>query len=239
MWYNIKCRGDSLIGYTHYYRVPKKFNAKAFAKVAVDFKKMVTPLKHLGVTLADETGENYPTITPTEICFNGLTKCGHVKRELGIPWPSETAKGISNNRVGIEFDEIAKSSWGNGALLETRICGGYCSHDSFILQQKLTTEIERQDGSIYILEPEEKSKKYPQYVKTAYKPYDLAVTVCLVIAKQHLGKNIMLDSNGTINNWHEAMQLCQHFLGYGLEFSLDKMYERTKRVSTKNRKITS
>jgi len=69
------------MGYTHYYYISSEFDAKAFAKVAADFKKMVTPLKHLGVILADGAGENYPTISPTEIRFNGLEKCGHEVRE--------------------------------------------------------------------------------------------------------------------------------------------------------------
>ena len=69
--------------------------------------------------------------------------------------------------------------------------------------------------------PENEVGKYFACTKTAFKPYDLAVTVCLVIAKQHLGNQIVIHSDGDMENWHEAMQLCHHFLGYGKGFSLD------------------
>lgn len=227
------------MGYTHYYYTSKEFDAESFAKVAADFKKMVTPLKHLGVVLADGLGENYPTISPTEIRFNGLEKCGHTKRDLGITWPSKTASGISANKVDYTLQELTKSSWFAGAHLESRVCGGDCSHETFSIQQKLETTLTRYDGSKYEMEskgefagytnqdgtqnrtPENEIGKYFQCTKTAYKPYDLAVTVCLVIAKHHLGENIIVHSDGTMENWHEAMQLCHHFLGYGKGFCLD------------------
>ena len=80
------------MGYTHYYDVSAEFDSIAFGKVSADFKKMITPLKHLGVILADGAGENHPTISPTEITFNGLEKCGHDERELGITWPGKSAR---------------------------------------------------------------------------------------------------------------------------------------------------
>jgi len=227
------------MGYTHYYYIAPEFDVKAFAKVAADFKKMITPLKHLGVVLADGSGENYPTISPTEICFNGLTKCGHTKRELGITWPSKSASGISKNSVDQQLEELVSGSWFAGAQLSTRVCGGDCSHETFSLSQRLETTITRYDGSTYEEEPSgefsnctnlDGSKdqtpknevgKYFQFTKTAYKPYDLAVTVCLVIAKHHLGEQITIQSDGNMENWYEAINLCHHFLGYGKGFYLD------------------
>jgi len=129
--------------------------------------------------------------------------------------------------------------WFAGAQLESRVCAGDCSHETFSLEQKLETTLTRYDGSKYELEPEGEFRdytnqdgtqdknpeneigKYFQCTKTAYKPYDLAVTVCLVIAKHHLRENITVHSDGTMENWHEAMQLCHHFLGYGKGFCLD------------------
>jgi len=227
------------MGYTHYYYVSKEFDAKAFAHVAADFKKMITPLRHLGVVLADGMGDNYPTISPTEITFNGMRKCGHQERELGITWPSESASGVLKNGTDTVLANITKSQWFAGAKLESRVCGGDCSHETFSLEQKMETVMTRYDGSTYELEPqkedrpytnsdgtrdktdEDKIGKYFQCTKTAYKPYDLAVTICLVIAKHHLKDAITIHSDGTMENWHEAMQLCHHFLGYGKGFSLD------------------
>lgn len=227
------------MGYTHYYDISAEFDKIAFGKVAADFKKMITPLKHLGVILADGLGENYPTISPTEITFNGLEKCGHTKRDLGITWPSDVASGISTNKVDCQLQELTKSQWFAGATLETRACDGDCSHETFSLEQKLETTMTRHDGSTYELEPKgeevcytnpdgTKNKtpdnevgKYFQCTKTAFKPYDLAVTVCLVIAKHYLGEQIDIRSDGSMENWHEAMQMCHHFLGYGRGFCLD------------------
>ena len=100
--------------------------------------------------------------------------------------------------------------------------------------------MERYDGSTYEQEPQGEYRsfrnqdgtrdrnpanevgKYFEFTKTAYKPYDLAVTVALVIAKHHLKEEIVIRSDGAMENWHEAMQLCHHFLGYGRGFCLDE-----------------
>ena len=63
--------------------------------------------------------------------------------------------------------------------------------------------------------------KYFRACKTEYQPYDLAVTVCLVIAKHYLKDDILVYSNGDNTHWQKAMQLCQDTLGYGKEFALD------------------
>lgn len=219
------------MGYTHYYYISKEFDPKAFARTAIDFKKMITPLKHLGVILADGLGENHPTISPTEIRFNGLEKCGHEERELGITWPAKSASGISTNKVGQQLQELVSGKWFAGAQLSTRVCGGDCSHETFSLEQKLDSTYEMEPKGEYAgytnadgikkKTPDNEVGKYFQCTKTAFKPYDLAVTVCLVIAKQHLGDQIVIHSDGDMENWHEAMQLCHHFLGYGKGFSLD------------------
>jgi hypothetical protein len=227
------------MGYTHYYDVSAEFDEISFGKISADFKKIIPPLKHLGVILADGAGENHPTISPTEICFNGLTKCGHEERELGITWPAKSASGINPNKVGQQLQELVSGKWFAGAELSTRVCGGDCSHETFSLEQKLQTTITRYDGSTYQDEPRKKYEgytnsdgtkkitpenqigKYFQCTKTTFKPYDLAVTVCLVIAKQYFGENIVIRSDGSMENWHEAMNLCHHFLGYGRGFCLD------------------
>ena len=228
------------MGYTHYYYVSGEFDAEAFGRVTSDFIKMLPPLRHLGVRLADGLGMGDPTISQTEIRFNGPEKCGHQKRQLGITWPAKSASGIAKNSIRCTLEELTSSSWFAGAELQSRACGGDCSHETFALEQKLDTLMQRYDGSTYELQaqgkyrgyadpdgthqrnPADEVGKYFQCTKTAYKPYDLAVTVCLVIAKYHLGESIIIHSDGTMENWEEAMQLCQHFLGYGRDFSLDE-----------------
>lgn len=215
--YNLKKQvGGVKMGYTHYYRTKPKHNKKTFLKVVTDFKKMIPALNHLGVKLADPHGENTAILRPDMIGFNGVSNCGHQDRELGITWPSKTAKGVSQNQVGLELAELVKGHWFAGANLETRVCGGDCSHESFYLEQEMTdiadyklNDLEKNEGLIF------------GFTKTAYKPYDLAVNVCLIIAKHHLKKDIRISSDGDLNNWIEGMNLCQHFLEYGLDFKLE------------------
>lgn len=204
------------MGYTHYYSVSPKYDAELFEKVSIDFKKMIEPLNHLGVKLAGGNGEDTPVISPTEICFNGMLNCGHTERQLGITWPSKTAKGVSKGKVDTIISDIVNGSWFGGASLETRACGGDCSHEGFLLQQKLTDIPDWKQDDL------KAGKLIFEFTKTAYKPYDLAVNVCLIIAKHYLKDKIKISSDGEMSNWEEGMQLCQHFLKYGANFKLDE-----------------
>ena len=203
------------MGYTHYYSTKPALNKTSFKKVAIDFKKMIPVLDHLGVKLADGFGENTPIITPNRICFNGLVKCGHEEKNLGITWPKPQAKGVLKNSVGTTLEQITKSNWFAGAELETRACGGDCSHETFEIESKMSNIPEWKQEDL------KAGKHIFGFTKTAYKPYDLAVNVCLIIAKHYLKKDIQISSDGEMVNWEEGMQLCQHFLGYGADFSLD------------------
>ena len=213
--------------YTHYYYVAPVFDKNAFEKAATDFKKMTRPLRHLGVVLADEGGEGSPTIRPTEICFNGVRDCGHAERKLGITWPSTSASGVVRNGVDTTLQEITKTTWYAGASLEARACGGDCSYESFCMRQKHEPYSDERPMDTYSertnrRNPNNMVGKYRESVKTAYRPYDLAINVCLIIAKHHLKDGILIKSDGTIDNWQEGMHLCQHFLGYGGDFALGK-----------------
>lgn len=239
------------MGYTHYwYRTPH-WEQEQFEKVATDFKKMVPILQRLGVKLAGGGGADYPIITPTEIRFNGLSKCGHTQRELGITWPAEKAKGVEKNGVDTILGDIVQGHWFAGAKLESRVCGGDCSHETFSLEAEYEFSFTRPDGSVYTKDPIDKVSYVDQHgqdvkeednhvgrffdcTKTAYKPYDLAVNVCLIIAKQYLKHGILVTSDGEDEHWDEGRQLCQHFLGYGEKFKLDDGSKH--RRPTKNHK---
>ena len=228
------------MGYCQYCNVEAEYDKALFEKVSSDFKKMMQPLKDVGVILADSDGENCPIISPTEIRFNGLANCGHTKRDLGITWPAPQAIGVAKNGGGTQIQELTNSNWFAGSQLRTRVCDGDCSHEPFSLEQKKKVEYTNDDGSKRIDTPAGEYSEYAredgtrdktpanevgkfwQGIKTAYKPYDLAVTICLVIAKHHLGSGITVHSDGTMENWQEAIQMCSHFLGYGQDFILDE-----------------
>jgi hypothetical protein len=52
------------------------------------------------------------------------------------------------------------------------------------------------------------------FTKTARKPYDLAVTAFLFIAKHRLGKDIIVASDGEVEEWGPGIELVQAELGY-------------------------
>ena len=179
------------MGYTHYFYTEGIYDEDLFSKVACEFQKMVKPLRDLGVNLADGFGEGSPIITAKEISFNGDRNCGHE--------------------------------------LESGICHGDCSHETFRLEQQQ----ESSDGMIGEFSnftddrgnrkrtPHNEVGKFFDCTKTARKHYDLAVQVCLIIAKNYLKDGIIIHSDGDIEEWGEAKEKCQYFLGYGEEFVLD------------------
>ena len=196
------------MGYTHYYDLTAPADPGSFAKVSEDFGRLVAPLEHLGVRLGDEFGRGRPVITPEEIRFNGLVNCGHARRDVGLVWPSDDAGGIdtagqSGNGGGSGSSQVVAGQWCAGNLVRSRLCGGDCSYESFILH--------RESGG----------EDCHGFVKTNYRPYDLAVNACLIVAKHHLGDILEVSSDGGEKDWADGKALCQHFLGYGAGFGLD------------------
>ena len=193
------------MGYTHYFRRVPELPQENFSAVVRDFKTILPKFQQAGILLAGWDGSGEPEITQDLIAFNGPEHCGHTKRDLGITWPAPDAGGVK-----LEGDTTS-GTWFAGAKLSHRSCDGDCSHESFFIER--------------IFDPEDWKKpdangKYFTSCKTAYKPYDLAVTVALVIAKLHLGDLIDISSNGEEKDWFDAKQICQMELGYGLKFTL-------------------
>jgi hypothetical protein len=58
------------------------------------------------------------------------------------------------------------------------------------------------------------------YTKTGFRPYDIAVTAMLLIAKRHLKTQMVVHSNGSDAQWADAKELCQKHLGYGAWFGI-------------------
>ncbi|KKN86982.1 hypothetical protein LCGC14_0262510 [marine sediment metagenome] len=192
------------MGYTHYWRRELKVAPADYLGIVMDFKKLLPVFEEQGVKLADGNGEGEPEFNEVKVCFNGVEHCGHKYHELGITWPAPKAAGVA-------VEPAVSGSWFAGAKLEKRCCGGDCSHDP------LDFPMELKPGKWQ--KPE--NGKWFEFCKTAFKPYDWAVTAFLVIAKHYLGDRLIVHSDGEIEHWHDAMQLCQIELGYGLEFKID------------------
>lgn len=63
-------------------------------------------------------------------------------------------------------------------------------------------------------QPDDTGKLFA-FCKTARKPYDTAVTACLIILKHHLGDAIRLSSDGGNEGWLEGLEVVQAVLSYG------------------------
>lgn len=197
------------MGYTHYFYRQKEISQNDFNCILMDFKKVLPEIENAGIILGDGLGENEPVFNNQEIMFNGLHNCGHKKdEEISIPWPSKNAGGVAN-----AWKEDAKSgTWFAGIELEKRVCNGHCDYETFSFPR--------------ILRPEKWQKPenglYFEFCKTAFRPYDLAVIVILIIAKHILNENIKVSSDGEDIHWADGKYFCQMFLGYGLEYKINE-----------------
>ena len=197
------------MGYTHYWRRPEVVDYKTMSAIVEDFKKVLPTIDSAGIELAGGDGSGEAIITKEIVKFNGKENCGHAKDDdIGIAWPAKLAGGVGN-----QFMQDAKvGQWFAGAELSTRVCGGDCSHETFYFPRLLKAERwEKPEGGLYF-----------DFTKTAFKPYDLAVTAFLIIAKKQLGDQIKVSSDGEVEHWIDAAMICQIELGYGADVSIDK-----------------
>ncbi len=151
--------------------------------------------------------------------FNGLRACWHPQNdELVIPYPSESAHGIGPNATAIDGD-----FHNVGVTLRHRCCNGCCSYETFLLSRSKTlpTNAAPDDHGLF-----------GEYVKTAFRPYDLAVTAALLIAKRRLRDQFIVHSNGDDAQWADARQLCHRILGYGDWFGITEERIEEQRVRT-------
>lgn len=58
------------------------------------------------------------------------------------------------------------------------------------------------------------------FCKTAAKPYDMPVMICLIIFNHWFGDNFHVWSDGDMGDWKPAMAWCHKKFGYGKEFKL-------------------
>ena len=178
-----------------------------FQAIRIDFERLILPLSDAGVELAGGLGEGPPTITAGLIRFNGLNECGHPhNHELVIPYPSDDAQGIGSSSTAIDggFYDL-------GVTIKHRCCNGWCSFETFALARSKDLKPH--------YEPDE-SGLYCEYVKTGFRPYDVAITAALLIAKRHLGDRFIIESNGADAQWLDAKRICQPVLGYGDWFGI-------------------
>ena len=201
------------MGYTHYWYREAEIDPKIHAAIVRDFRTLLAPMEGFGVRLGDGHGEDRPILEGEKVCFNGLHRCGHPQNtDISIPWPTVTAGGIAGHREAEEGATVT-GTWFAGALIDKRTCNGSCDYETFIFDRVITPpdyQPKRAGGLSF------------DYCKTAFRPYDLAVTAFLIIAKHHLGECLKVSSDGEQQHWFDAQMLCKMNLGYGLDFKLPK-----------------
>jgi hypothetical protein len=196
------------MGYSHDWFRPPVIADHVFRQIKTDFEKLILPLADMGVPLAGWHGRNEPKIDEEDIRFNGVRRCGHpINEEISVPYPIDEARGI-----GPSHSAVGDSDW--AVRLKHRCCGGSCCHEAFLLP-KVADPNRRVDDD----EPETKGLVF-YWTKTAFKPYDIAVTAALLIAKRYLRDQLVVYSNGLDPQWADAKDLCQQHLGYGAWFGI-------------------
>jgi len=210
------------MGYTHYWYREKEIDPDTFRAIVDDFNRIVPILDREGVKLAGGLGEGKPRINYKEVWFNGVRNCGHpVNHEICIAWASPDGQGVGSNTANVD------GQWFAGRYLTKRCCDGDCSHETFYFPRVITDKEPIGEICYYdmsgrpVYNDKEKVGKYFDFCKTAFKPYDWAVTAFLVIAKHYLGDRIIVRSDGTSANWQDARLLCQLELGHGMDFQID------------------
>ena len=69
--------------------------------------------------------------------------------------------------------------------------------------------------------PQEDGKRF-KFCKTRRRPYDLAVTACLLLAKRQYGRCIDVRSDGESKDWALAERIVREELGYDGRVSVDR-----------------
>lgn len=195
------------MGYTHYWRRPLTIPSDIFHAIRTDFERLILPLADSDVHLAGGLGEGLPIISDDRLWFNGVRDCGHPKNDaIVVPYPSDDACGVGPSVNAIEDD-----SDGLTTKIRHRCCNGSCSYETFSLPQYLQPDSGEQPDP---------NGLYIEYTKTAFRPYDIAVTAALLIAKNYLKDQFVVHSNGLDPQWHDAKHICQKILGYGGWFGI-------------------
>jgi len=116
---------------------------------------------------------------------------------------------------------------GEGApILDDRLVAfngaGEARYEEFLLARRFERpERVKEDGRCF------------SFCKTQFRPYDLAVTACLLVAKRHFGDDLSVHSDGEDKDWQATRDLCEGVLSYGRSFHVDadKQYQLIERRS--------
>jgi hypothetical protein len=200
------------MGYTHSCERKPHIELAVWKNIITDFGKLVPVMANHGVALAGGSGKGKPIVNRCRICFNGPRRCGHPRNpRVVVPWPAAGATGVDTSEASISGTWL--TLFKPFPSLNARCCNGSCVYETFELPRIFPVRdypafLQGNDGM------------WCGYCKTAFRPYDIAVTACLVVAKHYLGDDIRVTTAGEDAHWFDARMLCQSELGYGMEYSI-------------------
>lgn len=208
------------MGYSHYLHRAEKI--ENFDKIVEDTKKVLTYLTdQMGIDFADGSGDagTKPVFKKDYIAFNGSEEqrsgVWTTDEDISIPWPSPMA-----SLTDTVADPIAKKTeghWFAGNLVSQRVAPlnekgyGSGSYESVYIKHIFPNDRFRQldeNGLLF------------DCCKTAYRPYDLAVTALYIIIKHH-DPRTKVRSDGEEKDWIDGKIVCYNVLGYGMDFTLN------------------
>lgn len=203
------------MGYSHYwYRSVDPIDASTWAAIVADCRKVCDAL---AIPLGDAHGHGVAEFSADRIAFNGHVDSGALMpqsaRVDGLTRPSAGAEGVT----GWSGQPTTAGAWCGGPCVSTRTLpdDGDGSFESFVFTRAAAAACF-------------------DSCKTNYRPYDLAVQCCLIVVDMHLSSWVAVQSDGDAAAWQEASDICQHVLGYGLNFSLaaDDVADRLRHAWT-------
>lgn len=196
------------MGYAHYWNRPRIITPTTFSRIADDFSRLGSEWERLAVPLAGPLGRGRPLVGRQEIAFNGRIRCRHPipskSSLLGRLLAVTSLMSMADN----EREEAGRQLWEEEH--SQRRCPGNCAFETFWFPRMAPLGAVDAVGD----------GRYWDRTKTAHRPYDLAVTAALLIARRHLGGVLHIDSDGGQAQWWEARLLCQTVLGYGFKVRL-------------------
>jgi hypothetical protein len=182
------------VGYTHYWTRRPVLDTSTFSLWSRDCKAIVEASARVGVRLSGPLGHGDPMVSDREVRFNGPDHCGHRTESFGVAWPADNAAGVARHG-----SDSAIGEWYAGAELESRACGGRCSHETFAIDRLYESMGEWDNANEH--------GQYGEFCKTAYRPYDIAVTACLLMLARRFGDSVTVSSDGGETHWREGQQL--------------------------------
>ena len=205
------------MGYSHYWYRPEKLDPERFALWTDHVREIIKSSEANGIRIAGGDGTGEPSITDTEVWFNGSVNqdigVWTTNEDVVIPWFSDSA----NTQPEVADPSVDKTDgvWYAGTLVSQRVApvrNGIGSGD----YETFCVNVEQEQSEWNKGEPLVFS-----CVKTACRPYDLTVNAALVSFKHFFGDSVRVTSDGEPKDWIDGMVMCHNLFGYGMDFKLD------------------